>query len=66
MGHAGVGERGAIISTIIESCRRQQIDPIATLRDVLTRLPTMTNWQIKDITPQAWAQAQKQVQRQAA
>jgi len=32
---------------------RQQIDPSATLRDVLTRLPTMTNWQIKDIHPES-------------
>jgi len=39
---------------------------LAYLRDVLTRLPTMTNWQIKDITPQAWTQAKKQVLRQAA
>jgi len=66
IGDAGAGERSAIICTIIESCRRQQIDTSATLRDVLTRLPTMTNWQIKDITPQAWTQEQKQVQRQAA
>jgi len=66
IGDAGAGERSAIIYTIIESCRRQQIDPSAYLRDVLTRLPTMTNWQIKDITPQAWVQERKQVQRQAA
>ena len=28
------------------------------LRDLLTRLPTLTNWQIKDVTPQAWAKSQ--------
>lgn len=59
IGDAGAGERSAIIYTIIESCRRQQIDPLAYLRDVLTRLPTMTNWQIPTITPAAWAKAQK-------
>jgi hypothetical protein len=31
------------------------IDPHAYLRDVLTRLPSMTNWQIKHVTPEAWA-----------
>jgi hypothetical protein len=30
-------------------------DPHAYLRDVLTRLPSMTNRQVKDITPEAWA-----------
>jgi len=54
-GEAAAGERSAILYTIIESCRRRGIDPFAYLRDVFTRLPSMTNWQIKDITPEAWA-----------
>jgi transposase len=57
-GEADAGERSAILYTIIESCRRRGIDPLAYLRDVFTRLPSMTNWQIKDITPGAWAKAQ--------
>ena len=55
VGEADAGQRGAILYTLIESCRRRSIDPHAYLRDVLTRLPSMTNWQIKDITPEAWA-----------
>jgi transposase len=55
IGEAEAGQRGAILYTIVESCRRRGIDPHAYLRDVLTRLPHLTNWQIKDITPQAWA-----------
>lgn len=54
-GDADAGHRSAILYTIIEACRRRQIDPYTYLRDVLTRLPSMTNWQIKDITPRAWA-----------
>ena len=38
MGDAGAGQRGAIIYTIIESCRRRAIDPYAYLRHVLERL----------------------------
>ena len=57
VGEAGAGQRGAILYTLIESCRRRWIDPHAYLRDVLTRLPSMTNWQIKDITPEAWARS---------
>jgi transposase len=58
-GEAGAGERGAILYTIIENCRRHGIDPFAYLRDVLTRLPSMTNWQLKEVTPEAWAKAQR-------
>ncbi len=66
MGDADAGERGAIIYTVIESCRRQGIDPYAYLKDVLTRLPRMTNWQVPEITPAAWAKARLQLQRQVA
>jgi transposase len=57
-GEAEAGERGAIIYTVIESCRRRGIDPFAYLRDVLTRLPHSTNWEVKDLTPAAWAKEQ--------
>ncbi len=48
-GDAEAGQRSAIIYSIIESCRRRGIDPHAYLRDVLTRLPHLTNWQIKEL-----------------
>jgi transposase len=59
VGEAGAGQRGAIIYTIVESCRRRKIDPYAYLREVLTRLPRLTNQQIHTVTPAAWAKAQK-------
>ena len=58
-GNANAGERGAVLYSIIESCRRHGVEPYSYLRDVLTRLPSMTNRQIKDIVPKAWAAAQK-------
>jgi transposase len=66
VGEAEAGERGAIIYTVIESCRRRGIDPYAYLKDVLTRLPKMTNHQIHEVTPAAWAKALLLIQRQAA
>ncbi len=57
MGNADAGQRGAILYTIIENCRRRDIDPYAYLREVLTKLPAMTNRQIKDVTPEAYAKA---------
>lgn len=59
VGAAEAGERSAIIYTVIESCRRRGLDPYAYLRDVLTRLPQMTNRQIPDVTPAAWAKKQQ-------
>lgn len=63
VGDAGAGQRGAILYTIVENCRRRGIDPYAYLRDVLTKLPTLTNWQITDWTPEAYAKRLHQQQR---
>ena len=54
IGEADAGQRSAILYTVIESCRRRGIDPYAYLRDVLTRLPHMTNRQIPEVVPSAW------------
>ena len=59
VGEAGAGQRGAIIYTLIESCRRRNIDPCAYLKDALTRLPHMTTGQIPEITPEAWAKSRR-------
>jgi len=66
VGEAQAGERSAIIYTLIESCRRRGLDPYAYLREVLTRLPNMTNWQIPEVAPQAWSKAGQPAHRQAA
>ena len=58
IGEAAAGERSAILYTVIENCRRRGIDPFSYLKEVFTRLPSMTNWQVKDITPKAWAKQQ--------
>jgi hypothetical protein len=65
IGEAEAGERSAILYTIVECCRRRELDPYAYLHHVLTRLPSSTNWQIKDLTPDAWAR-QANPLRQAA
>jgi transposase len=57
IGEAEAGERSAILYTLIENCRRRGIDPYGYLRDVLTRLPRMTNRQIPEVTPSAWKPA---------
>jgi transposase len=65
IGEAAAGERSAILYTVIESCRRRGLDPFAYLREVFTRLPSMTNWQVKDITPEAWAKPRQRADLRA-
>jgi transposase len=59
-GDAEAGQRSAILYTIIESCRRRGINPYEYLRDVLTRLPHATNWNVGELTPENWAKNQKE------
>jgi transposase len=59
IGDANAGETSAILFTIIEACRRRQIDPWEYLRDVLTRLPSLKMSQIDEVMPAAWAAARR-------
>lgn len=43
VGHPDAGQRSAILYSVIVSCLRHGVEPLAYLRDVLTRLPSMTN-----------------------
>ena len=61
VGEADAGQRSAMIYTLIESCRRRGLDPYSYLREVLTRLPNMTNHQIPEVTPAAWQKSQKEL-----
>lgn len=59
IGHPDAGQRSAIIYSIVVSCRRRGIDPLAYLRDVLTRLPAMTTQDDLDaLTPARWRPAE--------
>ena len=57
IGGAEAGKKTAILYTIVESCRRRGIDPLAYLHDVLTRLPRYTNRTVRELTPENWAKA---------
>jgi len=54
IGHPGVGHRSAVIYTLIESCKRHGIEPQAYLTDILRRLPSMTNHEAAELTPDKW------------
>jgi transposase len=55
IGHPDAGQRSAIIYSLVVSCQRHGKDPFAYLRDVLTRLPRMTNQDdLAALTPAHW------------
>lgn len=55
IGHPDAGQRSAIIYSIVVSCQRHGKDPLAYLKDVLTRLPALTNQDdLGALTPAHW------------
>jgi transposase len=58
VGHPDAGQRSAIIYSIVISCQRRGVDPLAYLRDVLSRLPSMTNQDdLSVLLPSNWQPA---------
>jgi len=57
IGHPDAGWRSAVIYTIIQSCRRYGINPQEYLTDVLSRLPSMTTSQVRELLPDQWRKA---------
>jgi transposase len=51
------GRVGAILTSLIASCRRHKKNPFEYLRDVLRRLPTYPASKIRDLTPARWKPA---------
>lgn len=58
-GSAGAGQTSAIHYTLLETCRKLGLNPEEYLRDILPRLPHMTNRNAKDYTPAAWKSARE-------
>jgi transposase len=55
VGHPEAGQRSAILYSIIVSCLRHGVEPLAYLREVLARLPSMTNQDDFDsLMPSRW------------
>jgi hypothetical protein len=59
IGDEEAGERSAIVFALIEACRRRGINPIDYLRDVFTRMPTMSAADYPSLAPDEWAKHHK-------
>jgi transposase len=54
MGSVRGGEAAAIIYSLIETCKQNDVDPLAYLANVLARIPTHPNKLIKELLPYNW------------
>ncbi|MEY2880722.1 MAG: hypothetical protein RLZZ15_3102, partial [Verrucomicrobiota bacterium] len=58
IGHPDAGQRSAILYSLIVSCQRHGKDPMTYMKDILIRLPTMTNRDdLRVLTPRMWLPA---------
>ena len=48
------GKAAAIIYSLIETCKLNNINPYEYLRDILTKLPNTLNRDIKSLLPYMW------------
>ena len=51
------GERAAVLYSVVESCKRHDLDPFEYLRDVLGRIGDVPTKKVKDLMPAAWKAA---------
>ena len=63
IGHPEVGERSAVIYSLLGSCRRHGINPFDYLKDLFTRLPAAKITQVREFRPAAWAGANNNASR---
>lgn len=65
-GSEEAGRRNAVIYTLIQNCRLHGVEPYAYLKDLLERLPRMTNQQVEQLTPLNWKKAREKTIHRAA
>jgi transposase len=56
-GNKDAGENLAALYTVVATCVANEVDPLAYLTDVLTRLDSTPRDRIDQILPQNWAAA---------
>lgn len=60
IGHPDAGWRTAVIYSILQSCRRHQVEPQEYLSDLLSRLPNMKITEVAALTPARWKMTRSQ------
>jgi hypothetical protein len=66
-GSQEAGVRNAVVFTLVQNCRMHGVDPYEYFKDVLERLPRMTNQdKLEALTPLNWKKAREKSLKQAA
>ena len=66
-GSEAAGTRNAVVFTLVQNCRMHGVNPEEYLKDMLERLPRMTNQDdLNQLTPLNWKKSREQSLRQAA
>jgi hypothetical protein len=60
------GRTAATLYSLVESCKRHQVDPFAYLKDALERLPTHPADRLGDLLPDARIAAHPRTRRKVA
>ena len=58
-GNEQAARRAAVLYSLLETCKKNDVDPYEWLKDVYTRIPTHPIGKIRELLPEAWKQ-QKQ------
>ena len=56
------GEKAACLYSIIETCKRLDINTQEYLTDVLTRLPSTSHAETIELTPRRWKEARRAIE----
>jgi len=56
------GRTGAVLSSLIASCKRLRVEPFAYLRDLFTRISTHPHHRIDELLPDKWLVGNRIVQ----
>ena len=54
------GERAAMMFTLIATCRLNDVDPLAWLTDMLTRIADMPQTRLHELLPWHWKRLREQ------
>jgi hypothetical protein len=55
------GRTGAVLSSLIASCKRLRVEPFGYLRDLFTRISTHPNSRLDELLPDKWLVAQRKI-----
>ena len=66
IGSEAAAHRTMVLLTLVQTCKAQQVDPFAYLRDVIERVSTHPISRIDELTPRRWKEIRQQTAQSRA